>query len=72
MLDGVDCMTNAAAKPAAGLDGLIGGVMIFLMMSLVLKALMAAAAAARTGGGGSCYVEAELVSLQPVVACEQR
>jgi hypothetical protein len=34
-----------------GLDGLMGGVMIFLIISLVFNPLRAAAAAARTGGG---------------------
>ena len=34
-----------------GLDGLMGGVIIFLMISLVFNLLRAAAAAARTGGG---------------------
>ena len=44
-------MTAAAGDMATGLEGLMGGVMTFLMMSLVLRALKAAAAAARTGGG---------------------
>jgi hypothetical protein len=34
-----------------GLNGLMGGVMIFLMISLVINPLRAAAVAARTGGG---------------------
>ena len=46
-----DNMTAAAGDSAAGLEGLKGGVMIFLMMSLVAMALMAAAAAARPVGG---------------------
>ena len=59
-----DSMTDAAGEAAAGLDGLMGGVMIFLMMSLVLMAFMAAAAAARTGGG------AEVMSCDRVVGQE--
>lgn len=46
-----DSVADATGEAAAGLDGLMGGVMIFLMMSLVLIAFMAAAAAERTGGG---------------------
>ncbi len=47
-----ESITAAVGDTTAGLEGLMGGVMIFLMMSLVLIAFMAAAAAARTGGGG--------------------
>jgi hypothetical protein len=36
-----------------GLDGLMGGVIIFLMISLVFNLLRAAAAVALTGGGGA-------------------
>ncbi len=44
-----ESITAAVSDATAGLEGLMGGVMIFLMMSLVLIAFMPAA---RTGGGG--------------------
>ena len=46
-----DSMTAAAGDVATGLEGLMGGVMTFLIMSLVLRALAVTAAASRTRGG---------------------